>query len=267
MKFFPRKHIKFISAVAVLIVVIFISTWGAGGPVRGFVLDVSSPFLKTFRIFAGGIEGFFHFLGSIGDLKQENEKLVRESSELLAKNALLKDVEEENKTLRKELELAPRNSYDLEAAFSIAQDPQGFGNYIFIDKGGDNGLREGMPVIVSNGILVGKISEVSPKSARVVLITDQASAINGEIEDSNARGIIKGEYGLGLTMDMISQTEVVNSGDTVITSGLGGELPRGLYIGKISDVHQSGDRLFQQASVISPIDFQSLRVVFVIKKF
>lgn len=267
MGFLSKKNWKFIGAVAILLTIIFIGARGADNPAKGFFLRVSSPFLKTFRIFSGGTDGFFRFLGSIGDLKKENEKLILENKELLAKNALFKDTEKENETLRKELEIAPRNSYDLEAAFIIAQDPQGLGSYIIIDKGTNEGIREGMPVIVSKGILVGKVSEVYPENSRIILITDKNSAINGEIQDSDARGIIKGEYGLGIAMDMISQTKVINSGDTIITSGLGGEMPRGLFIGKIGDVRQSGDRLFQQAVIISPVNFPSLRIVFVVKNF
>jgi cell shape-determining protein MreC len=51
----------------------------------------------------------------------------------------------------------------------------------------------------------------------------------------------------------------------VISSGLGGELPRGLTIGKISQVGQSVDKLFQQAAIVPAVDYSDLRVVFVIK--
>ncbi len=267
MKFIFRENLKYLSTIVILIIVIFISGRGADNPLKGFLLRMESPFLKTFRIFSGGTEGFFHFLGSIGELKSENEKLLQENGELLAKNALLGDTETENKLLRQEIGLLPRKNYDLEASFVIAQDPQSLGNYLIIDKGEKNGLKTGMPVIISNGILTGKITDVYPTSAKVVLISDKNSAVNAEIEDSGARGIVRGAYGLGLVMDMISQSEVVKEGDTVITSGLGGDMPRGLYVGKIKEAGQSADKLFQQASLISPVDFSSLRVVFAVKGF
>ena len=267
MKFITKKNGKYSAVVFLLIILIFISVRGADNPLKGFFLRMESPFLKTFRIFSGGAEGFFHFLGSIGELKSENEKLLQENRELLAKNALSKDVESENKLLRQELDLLPRKNYDLEASFVIAQDPQGLGNYLLIDKGKNNDLKAGMPIIISNGILAGKITDVYPTSAKVALISDKNSAVNAEIEDSGAKGIVRGAYGLGLVMDMISQSEVVKEGDTVITSGLGGDMPRGLYVGKIKEAGQSADKLFQQASLTSPVDFSSLRVVFAVKGF
>jgi len=266
MTFFSQKNIKYFSAVIILVIVIFVSLRGADNPAKGFILRLSSPFLKTFRIFSGGISGFFDFLGSIGDLKEENEKLFEENRTVFAENARLKDVEKENQVLRKELELAPRKNHELETAYIIAQDPQGLGNYFIIDKGADKGIKTGMPAIVSRGILVGRVTEVFSDTAKITLIADPESAVNAEVEDTGARGIVKGKYGLGIMMDMISQTEELKEGDTVISSGLGGEMPRGLLIGRIGKINQSDDKLFQQASILPSVDFSNLRILFIVKK-
>jgi rod shape-determining protein MreC len=267
MHFFSRKNIKFLSIVFILLILIFVSLRGADNSFKGFVLGASSPFLKTFRIFSGGTADFFIFLGTIGDLKNENEKLIQENQGLLAENARIKDIEKENGVLRKEFRLAPKNKFDLEASFVIAQDPQGLGNYIIVDKGNDKGIRTGMPAVVSEGILIGRVTDVYSNTAKVTLITDPASAINAEAQNSGAKGIVNGEYGLGIKMNMISQAQEIKEGDAVVTSGLGGEMPRGLVIGKISRIDQSKDRLFQEASVFPEANFSDLRIVFMVKKF
>ena len=200
-------------------------------------------------------------------MKENNENLIKENLDLKAQIARLSDVQKENELLRKEVGLIPKDKYTLESCSIIAEDSLGSSSTILIDKGENRGLSEGMPVIISNGILVGRISGVFADSAQVTLITDRNSAVNGEVSESGAKGIVKGTYGLGIMMDMISQTEVIKEGDTVITSGLGGGMPRGLFIGKVGQASQSEDKLFQQASVVSSTDFSSLRVVFVIKKF
>lgn len=267
MKFLSRKNIKFFLIVFALLILIFVGFRGADNSFKGFVLGVSSPFLKTFRIFSGGTADFFSFLGSIGELKDENERLIQENQGLLAENARRKDIEKENGVLRKEFGLAPKNKFDLEASFVISQDPQGLGNYIIVDKGNDKGMRTGMPAVVSGGILIGRVTDVYSNTAKITLITDPASAINAEAQDSGAKGIVNGEYGLGIKMNMISQAQEIKEGDAVVTSGLGGEMPRGLVIGKIGRIDQSKDKLFQEASVIPEADFSDLRIVFLVKKF
>ena len=267
MKFFSTKNKKFIFAIILLKAVIFITSRGADNPVKGTILWLTSPFLKTFRIFSGGVYGFFQFLGSIGELKNENEKLVRENQELSAEIARFKDTAHENELLRHELGLVPKNKYDLEASFVIGQDTLGSGSSIFIDKGENKGVEENMAVIVSNGIFVGKVSEVFSDTAKVALVADRDSAVNGEILESGAKGIIRGSYGLGVAIDMISQSEIVKEEDRVVTSGLGGGLPRGLLVGKVGQVRQSEDKLFQQAVVFPAADLGSLKVVFIVKKF
>lgn len=267
MNFFSRKNIKFLLIVFALLVLIFAGLRGADNPFKGFVLGASSPFLKTFRIFSGGTADFFSFLGSIGDLKSDNEKLIQENQGLLAENARRKDIEKENGVLRKEFGLAPKNKFDLEASFIIAQDPQGLGNYIIVDKGNNKGIRAGMPAVVSDGILIGRVTDVYSNTAKITLITDPASAINAEAQNSGAKGIVNGEYGLGIKMNMISQAQEIKEGDSVVTSGLGGEMPRGLVIGKISRIDQSEGKLFQEASVFPEANLSDLRIVFMVKKF
>jgi len=268
MKFsFLKKNLKFIGILLLIVLVIFISVRGADNPVKSAVFTVANPFLKIFRGFSEGFHGFLAFLGSIGRLKNENENLIKKNLELTTQVARLQDAEKENELLRQEINLAPRNKFGLEAAFVVGEDSISSPGSIIIDKGSNQGVAEGMAAIVSNGILVGKVSRVFSNNAEITLITAKDSAVNGEILESGAKGIIKGTYGLGLSMDMISQTEVIKEGDSAISSGLGGGMPRGLFIGKVEAVSQSTDKLFQQAELVSPVDPSSLRIIFIVKKF
>ena len=205
------------------------------------------------------------FLSSIGTMREENEKLLRENNALLAEVAGLQEAKKENDILREQLDLLPRDKFELEPSFVIGQDPQGLGSWLIIGKGSSDGISSGMPVIVSEGILVGKIDEVGPDSSRVNLLTNATSAVNASDLETGAKGLLKGTYGLGIVMDMVSQSDILNEGDTVITSGLGGELPRGLLIGKIQEVKVSPDKLFQQAIIMPRIRYQKLDIVFVVK--
>jgi rod shape-determining protein MreC len=89
--------------------------------------------------------------------------------------------------------------------------------------------------------------------------------INGEVADSGARGLVRGEHGISLILDLVTQNEVIKPGDKVITSGLSGDFPRGLLIGDISAIKTSSSELFQQAFVTPVADLKNLRFVFIVK--
>lgn len=264
-KFLTPRLIKFLIIAAICLLLIFFNPKGLFDPVRGVFLEVAYPFQKTFYLMGNSIAGAFNFLGSIGDLKTENSDLLKENNSLASEIAGLKDVKKENDSLREQLNLAPKGKFNLETALIIGQDPQRLGSWVALDKGANNGIQAGRPVIVSSGILVGKVEESYPGSAKVTLLTDSGSAINAVDLETGAKGIIKGTYGLGITMDMISQADVVNQGDTIVTSGLGGEMPKGLLIGKVQEVRISSDKLFQQALIIPSAKYSNLDVVSVIK--
>jgi len=255
-----------------LILVFLFAVLAAWNPVRFFdplrsgFSYVASPVQKAAYSFSAGLGGLRDFLISIGQLKNENDDLLTQQQLLLSENAQLNDLKRENDDLRNQLGLLPRDTYDLAAASVIGQDPDGLGNWIEIDKGSDDGIREGMIVVVSKGILVGKIRQVSPKTSQVTLLTNPESTINVTTASNDTHGVARGQYGLGIIFDMILQSDTVSAGDEVITSGIGRTAPSGLYVGTVQEVHPSADHLFQQATIKSPLQISQLEFVFVIKK-
>lgn len=260
-----RKFIqtKFFRAV-IIFGVVWIFVWFSPGwlvaPFRAGVMTVSIPFQKIFSTAAFQLGDTFRFFLSIGELKSENERLEKERVRLIAENAKLSDVSKENEELRGQLELLPREKFSLKSAEVIGRDV----NWLYINQGSFNGLQKGMPVIINAGVLIGRVTEVFPSNSKVMLISNQESLINGATIDTNARGIVKGEYGLGLLFDAVLQSDVLKAGDTVVTSGLGGDIPKGLLIGTLQESRFSSDRLFQQATLVSPVKLDRLRYVFVI---
>lgn len=264
-KFSTSKLTKLITITIICVSLIFFSSKNFFAPVHSLFLRLAYPFQKSFYTASSSIRETFEFLGGIGSLKNENKNLVQENAKLISQVAKLQDQKNENDYLRRQFELVPRDKYNLEAAMVIGRDPQGPGSWILIGKGNGDGIKKDMPVIVSDGILLGKVSEVYEKSSKIILLTDSASSVNVTDLETGAVGILKGEYGLGMSMDMVEQTDILNEGDTIITSGLGGSLPRGFLTGKVRQVNRSADKLFQQASVIPQIKYSKLSVVFVVR--
>jgi rod shape-determining protein MreC len=138
---------------------------------------------------------------------------------------------------------------------------------ILIDKGSDDGLRVGMPVESSRG-LIGRIFRTTQNSAQVVLITDNASAIPVRLGTSRATGSLKGRGATGdLIVDWIDLKFQVELGEVVLTSGLGGDFPQDIVIGRVVQVDRNEAELFQQAIVQPAADFDTLEIVLVITDF
>lgn len=251
--------------MTICLVLIFTNPRNFFNPAQTFLLEIAYPFQKFFYVISKNISELFFFFGSIGEMRIENEKIIRDNNSLVAQIAELQTVKKENEMLREQINLAPKNKFNLEASQVIGQDPQGLGSWIMIDKGSSSGVKQNMPVIVFDGILIGKVEDVGLNSAKVNLLTNSASAVNVSDVETGARGLIKGAYGLGISMDMIAQSDVVNENDTIVTSGLGGDIPAGLLVGKIQAVGFSADKLFQQAIITPKIKYQKLDMVFVIK--
>lgn len=158
----------------------------------------------------------------------------------------------------------PENTY--QAAAVIGRDPSPFLRYIIINVGSNKGVRHGMPVVTNQG-LIGRVDAVMADAARVLLITDPGSAVNVRLQNSNADAVLLGSAAGDLSLDMISQDVVVEPGDVVLTSGLGGGYPADLLIGQVVSVRRRESDLFQRASIQPAVDFSRLQIVLVITNF
>lgn len=260
---------KFSVVVIALVVALMLSFFFGSDkkkPGEGFFHSLTAPFAGFFSGAGFWFQDKAEFVSSIGDLKIENERLNEENIKLEAQVADLKDIKKENEELRKQIELAPRQKYELESSMVIGHDVSGKAEFLYIDKGSRDGVENGMAVIVGEGVLVGKISSVYSGVSHVEILLSPNSKINGEIVESGGKGIVNGRYGTSIIMDMIPQTVEINKGDSVITSGIGGVLPRGLLIGYAQEPTSTADQLFQQTSLIVPAKFDELRLVWVVKK-
>ncbi len=259
------KLFKVFFLAAIFLLLVFLNPVSLFSPFREIVNAIFLPFQKVFYSVSINVEETRDFLSSIGQLKDENEKLLTDNQILIAENAMLLDVKNENSFLRDQLSLLPRDKYELLASSVISQDPNGMGNWLEIDKGSSDGVVSGMPVIVSKGILVGRIQEVGINSSKIMLLTNSKNTISAMTTENSAKGVVNGGYGLSIILDMVLQTDALAIGDNVVTSGTGGEIPRGLYIGSLREIHPSSDHLFQQAVIESPLMISKLQTVFIIK--
>ena len=152
------------------------------------------------------------------------------------------------------------------AAEIIANEASGFINGMILNKGSRDGITIGMPVVTELG-LVGRIVAVRANFSQVLLITDANSSVSARLQSTRAQGSVSGSAANQLRMTFIPLNTSIQINDVILTSGLGGNFPGDLIIGRVESVRQFEFELFQEAVVSSLIDFDSLEFVLVVTSF
>ncbi|MEI7749597.1 MAG: rod shape-determining protein MreC [Candidatus Moraniibacteriota bacterium] len=261
-------HSKLFRAIIVLMVLLGFAAWSpspVGIFARGTFHTVFLPAEQLFSWASFGLRDAMEFLSSVGDLKYENERLTEENMRLQAENARFAFVRDEDESLRKSVGLEIRKRFDLLATEVVASGGEGGRGSVVISRGSMQGVSVGMAAVVGEGVLVGVVDEVYPASAKVALVTNSESALGGITLGNGSQGIVRGDRGLGISYGNVLQSNPLAQGDQVVTSGVGGTVPSGLLLGTVSSVRDSGDRLFREASILSPVDFGKLRFLFLIR--
>jgi len=229
----------------------------------GFFVDVQSWFSTRFV----AIQDFLTAPRDIVSLRQRNVELENEVSRLQAQVIELQQRVSDTERLAALVDFSranPESSY--RAAAVIGRDPSPFLHYIIIDRGSNDGIQRGMPVVTEKG-LVGRIDAVIADAARVQLITDPGSSVNVRMQTLTLEAILIGSVTGDLSLDLLPQDVAIQEGEVVLTSGLGGGYPPDLIVGQVTNIRQREADLFQQAFVQPVEDFARLNIVLVITNF
>ncbi len=203
----------------------------------------------------------------VAAIQAENEQLQSRVTELERQNEELFEIYAEYTLLSALLDYAKETpEYRRVAADIIGWDTSNFVRAVIINRGEEEGIEVGMPVETERG-LVGRVIEVSPHAAQVQLLTDPASAINVRLGASRADGVVEGQLTNPLQMKWIEQDIQISENELVMTSGLGGNFPPDLVVGRVTHIEQSTSELFQEAEVRSGVDFERLEIVLIITDF
>ena len=214
-----------------------------------------------------GFQDFVTAPRDIVSLRARNAELETSVSQLQTQVIELKQRVNETEILAALVNFSrsnPENTY--KAAAVIGRDPSPFLHYVIINRGSNDDIRRGMPVVTNQG-LVGRVDAVIADAARVQLITDPASSINVNLQNAATDAVLLGSVTGDISLDMISQDASVKSGDLILTSGLGGGYPSDLAVGQVVTTRTLQFELFQQATVQPAVDFARLQIVLVITNF
>lgn len=254
----------------VALLFIFIAHWsGLSRPLENYLSLAARPFFRS-------LHGLSSWLGGNPEADNSPEFLAEKlavAQENLARftvdQAKLQLLIEENDKLRSQLNFLANNHYRTLSANVVSRqnlfDAVESAQDIILDKGMKDGIRVGLGVIDESGVIIGKIIEVKDYSARACLTIGADCQLAASIlNETKTIGLSEGELGLTIKMNFIPQMERIQPEDIVITSGLGENIPRGLVIGRVSQVNNQSNEIWQDVTIESLASLHNLTVVSVV---
>lgn len=201
----------------------------------------------------------FYFIFAARFAAQENKALKEQVGQLFAENASLRKQLAETQALVSQSKALDPDTYNL-----VAARPIGLGRYLKIDKGSASGIQAGQAVVFEDNF-IGKVLAVSAQSSSIQLLTDPETKVAAfsQNKEGKAKGVLAGQFGTEVLLNKILHEEKVAIGDLVYSEGLEGFLPRGLILGKVTQVIDQENQVFKQAKVQPIFDIRDLDLVFV----
>jgi rod shape-determining protein MreC len=228
----------------------------------GPLLDAAVPIQKAVSWPIDSMRNAWgNYLALVG-VRAENERLRSEKAWLEEQNLQLREALVAGGRLERIAAMRDDFEVPMLPTELVGRDVSPWFQSVLLDRGRGDGVRSGMPVISDDG-LVGLVVATSHTAAKTKLLLDRQTAIDGTIQRSRARGIVRGRGSDELEFEFVARGGDVQVGDLVITSGLGGVYPKGLLIGEVTRVSELGSKLLRTAALSPAVDFGRLEHAFV----
>ena len=228
------------------------------------------PFQGAMASVVDGVVSVASAVGEIDALRIDNSALRAENERLANENARLGALRTENDQMTALLQLQSGFDHETVAARVIGREMLETRRIVTLDRGTDDGIKQGDVVIVQGGALAGRVTDVGPTFAKVTLINDSASTVVGQLAVSGATGEITGQAGGVLVMRNIDSAVAITLDEEVFTAGIelvGGirsPYPKGLVIGTVVDVQRDANDVVQTAYLTPAANLDSFELALVI---
>lgn len=238
----PRRWlIPLIAGLVVLLGWFFRASW------TPLLLDRLTPLLQPVSRWSNGLK-LPHWGVEVSEA--EMLRLKAENDLLLRKVQALQLVADENQELRSLLKLTLPKGYRQIGAEVVMRAPHQWFESLTIDQGFDAGLDVNQVVMDTNGVL-GKITEVTAKTAKIQLISHPESRVACVVGKQRIPGVLIGQYrDEPAQLQYLQNYARLSPGDEVFTSGLGGVFPPNLALGRVQEVIQEASKPVPEAKVL-----------------
>lgn len=281
----PRNKVAWRRAVFVVLIIVSLALLtvsfrqAESGPVyeiQQFAAGLLSPLQTWGAKVAEPFQDGYQWFKTLWSAHKRAEELEGQVQLLEGKVVQLQEQLDEYQRLKGLFDLTSTtypDGTDFEVANVIAKSPTRWESWVVIDKGSADGVRVGLPVVGATPVageslagkgLVGKVTKVTPHTAKVVLIIDSSSSVAAKIQGPRAEGFVEGSISGSLVMDYVDRDIEVNPKLVIVTSGYGGVYPPDLPIGIVADVGEEDVNIYKEIEVQAFVDFRVLEQVMVL---
>ena len=200
---------------------------------KNSVMDAAAPALDMLSRPSGLVDTAVGRARDFLTVYQENARLAEENERLLGWQQAALKLASENAQLRDLLRVAPEPATSYVTARVIANSGGAYARSVIVNAGRENGVVRGEAAVTGEG-LVGRVSEVGSRAARILLITDLNSRVPVIAEGSRQRAVLAGDNSEHPSLRYLEAGAVIRIGDRIVTSGQGGVFPPGLPVGVVA---------------------------------
>jgi rod shape-determining protein MreC len=268
-----RRGIMFAVLLAITLLMMAFSSNPSVQEVQRGLSFALRPFQGALASVADGIANVASAVTEIDALRIDNNALHAENERLANENARLQALRAENDQMTALLQLQGGFDHATVAARVIGREMLETRRIVTLDKGTDDGIKQGDVVIVQGGALAGRVTDVGPTFAKVTLVSDSASTVVGQLAVSGATGVITGQAGGVLVMRNIDSAVEIGVDEEVFTAGIelaGGirsPYPKGLVVGAVVDVQRDANAVVQTAYLTPAANLDSFELALVITDY
>ncbi len=238
--------------VVVSLVLFTMSSREAGaGPLsaarNGFQV-VTTPVRVMGSLVSVPVQGLGNIFANLTADQKTLSELQAQNAALTARVAELEEAQQATSRLQSLLDLQDTYHLKSTAARIISGSTDSWSSTVTIDKGTLAGIAVGMPVTDSAGV-IGQTIQCGPTSSVVRLLDDEASSVSAMVQKTRAQGMLNGAADGTIHLTLISTDQTVEAGDIITTSGLGGVFPKGLPLGRVTNVSKTSGALYLDIEV------------------
>lgn len=264
-----KKHVIII--VLAISLFLLILPIGISSRIKTVITSPLTPLQKATFQLGTIVNGYFLNILSLWKKADEYQKLEKKvfslQNKVVQQQYIINKMDNELKNLTYfyESALGGDGKEKPVVATVIGYDTSDFRKSIVIDAGSKLGVTTDN-VVISDGALVGRISEVGRSSSRVQLITDPASRVPARVLETREQGIVEGTSGPLCRLKYIPRTTKIEKNQKVVSSGIGDIFPESIYIANVVESVAKGDEPFRHIELLPRMNPSKLEVVLVVRK-